>query len=218
MEFAHEIISKYTMYLGLAGLACLAAFGVFYFASKALARLRALWGRDRLSAIVSVVIVAGFTMYGGSKGIGWKVNVDEGIIDRGSYATNDTFVAKWNYEGAVIAASWLYVDYKENGDTNAWGRVCDTNWYNLGKCRVTELEHAFELENATNYFYYLYSDFEPTPVVHTNGVYCFYVAKPIDSSPVKTNRFIAVRSYINAYGRKVMPLPKDEFKKEDEDE
>lgn len=218
MEEFKSIFDQVMLIVCLSALGLLAIGLAFRGASDALHRWLRCWGHDKVCATITLIGVCGAVMYGGTKGIGWKVDVDEGIIDRGCYATNDIFVAKWNYEGSVIAASWLYVDYIENGDTNAWGRVCDTNWYNLGKCRVTELEHTFNLANATNYNYFLYSDFEPTPVVHTNGVYCFYVAQPLSSSPASTNRFIAIRSYVNVKGRKIMPLPKDSIDKKKEDE
>jgi len=211
MENIREIYQTVAMFLSLGGLIAIGVGMFIYHSGFFLSKIRAIFGKSKINGIICTGFIVGAIMYGGSKGgIGWKVDFDEGLIDTGSYATNDTFCAKWNYEGSVIAASYVYVDYKENGDTNAWGRVCDTNWYNLGHCKVTELEHSWELQDATNYFYFVYSDFEPTPVVHTNGVYCFYVGKPLNTSPVHSNRYIAVRSHIKKDNRKIAPLPKDE--------
>lgn len=154
------------------------------------------WERVFLTCLSIPFIIYGSTKPSG----GYKTPVfcDEFIINTGSYATNDTFHAKWGFSAEVSPNSTLFSAFRVRGSTN--------EWEDLGSAPILKMEEEWYIENATNYEYMLYTDWVPKPTVHTNGVYVFYVERPLVNP--SSNKYLCVRAFINVKGRKVAPLPK----------
>ena len=155
------MIPSFYPLLGLAACCCTLAVILLAPASKA---FRKAW-----FAIAAFVL----TLYAGTKPPQpthlWRFEFQNGVHDIGSYCTNDTIHAEWNYEPAF----WPYTlkaKYRDLTITNEVG-VCIDVWHNLEDVPVAAMSADWFVPDATNMSVICYAEYVPPPHVVTNGVY-----------------------------------------------
>lgn len=119
---------------------------------------------DGFGKALSVLAVVFFTLYGGSK---TSFRFDDGLHDNHSYATNDTLHVAWTRDPVIPLDSLLYIDYRTSGATNE-------EWITLGATTVGAFHFDAIVQNATNFDYFIWSEYIPPTPIHTNGVWCGY--------------------------------------------
>ena len=135
---------------------------------------------DFAGKIVIGAFVAVMYVHGSTKAARSVFRFDTGLRDNGSYSTNDLVHAAWTWSGGVIPSDKLHVDYQQKGTEQAG------TWYHLGETTVGSGFLDMTLENATNYNFFVYSEYVPDTPVHTNGVYVLQAAKSKDGKKVLT--------------------------------
>lgn len=119
---------------------------------------------DGFGKCLTVLAVVFFTLYGGSKTL---FKFDDGLYDDHSYATNDTLHVAWTRDPVIPLDSTLYIDYRTSGATNE-------EWITLGVTTVGAFSFDAIVQNATNFDYFIWSEYVPPTPIHTNGVWCGY--------------------------------------------
>ena len=159
---------------------CLAALGIG-FALVSLYAFRS--GLSRLCRLIKFlgpvgVIMAGpfivkMVSYGSNKPPQpthlWRFEFQNGLHDIGSYCTNDTIHAEWDYAPAYESYT-LKAKYRDLTITNEVG-VCIDVWHDMEDVPVSLMFAEWYVPNATNMSVVCYADYVPPPHVVTNGVY-----------------------------------------------
>lgn len=99
----------------------------------------------------------------------WRFEFENGVHDSGSYCTNDTIHAEWDYAPAYEPYT-LKAKYRDLTVTNEVG-VCIDAWKDLEDVPVASMSAEWFVPNATNMQVICYAEFVPPPHVVTNGVY-----------------------------------------------
>lgn len=161
------------MWVCLAGLGAIIAFCAIFLARNAVSRLCRL---IRFLGPVGVVLAGPFYVkmvsYGGSKGPLWRFTFENGVHNIGSYCTNDTIHASWDYAPAYGDYT-LRSAYRDLTFTNEVG-VCLDEWHQLDDVPVSDMEADWNVPNATNMEVVCYALYVRPPDTHTNGTYQVY--------------------------------------------
>lgn len=148
-----------------AGLACAAAWAAWQGYRKFVERV----GKGTvLGTVVSVVMLSVFTIYGGSKHL-WKFTFENGVHNIGSYCTNDTIHAEWDYAPAYANYA-LRCAVRDLKFTNEVG-VCIDDWHYLEDALVSDMVAEWYVPDATNYEVICYAQYVQPEHVVTNGTY-----------------------------------------------
>ena len=142
------------LFFGLAALAGVAVAGATHF-SRTLRRL------PRRAAVALVAAFCVCFYLGATKG-NVHIRWDASLYNDGSVVTNDTVSIRWTYSG-IPDESDIYIDCRLFGTTNEWS--------DLGHAVASDRAWTGTLANATNYEYFVYSEYIPPAPVHTNGVW-----------------------------------------------
>ncbi len=157
-----ELFGRVVTHACCAALAAVALGYATLFAGRAAAWLRSPREHFAVAALMAVAAI----LYAGTK----PSFIFSGVtkIPNASYATNDTVHVEWYYNPDLIGIEndFVYIAYRPMSSTNStdWTRV-DQVWPIYA--RVAE----FELANATNHDYYVWTEYVPPSPVVTNGVY-----------------------------------------------
>ena len=145
--------------VGLA--ACCCTLAVIYLTPHAKA-FRMLW-----FSVATFVLM----LYAGTKPPKplWSFEFLNGVHDIGSYCTNDTIHAEWDYAPAYEPYT-LKAKYLDLTITNEVG-VCIDVWHDLEDVPVSYMLAEWIVPNATNMSVVCYAEYVPPPHVVTNGVY-----------------------------------------------
>ncbi len=162
-----EAFGRFVMYACCAALAAVALGYALLLAGRAAAWLRDRWlrsPRERFAALALAACAA--VMYGGSKSTFTFYGVNP--LRGSSYTTNDTVHVEWLYNPDLVGIEndSVFIAYRPNESTNSadWVRH-DQTWPVYA--RVAE----FTLADATNYSFYVWTEYIPPSPVVTNGVY-----------------------------------------------
>ena len=99
----------------------------------------------------------------------WRFEFQNGVHDIGSYCTNDTIHAEWDYAPA-FGPYTLKATYTDLTITNEVG-VCIDVWHDLEDVPVAAMSADWFVPDATNMSVICYAEYVPPPHVVTNGVY-----------------------------------------------
>ena len=123
-------------------------------------------------AILSIISLA--TVYAGTKahsprGTVTFLRTDSDVayfIDKGSYTTNDYVYVDFTTHPILPLTANFYGEYRALSDTN------DTDWVEFVNTTIEDFAppQSIALDSATNYNFRFYTDWTPSPIVHTNGV------------------------------------------------
>lgn len=154
----------------------LAAMAMTFVVALTWPQIRIAYARANPAArCVFLVSVALMTLYGGSKGTGRIVypTTDPEVrylLDNGSYVTNDAVRVAFTRNVLVPSTANFYLDRCEIKYTNEAEIVAHiVNAYSNTFDRMT-VPFDFAFAAATNHNWYAYTDWTPSPIVHTNGV------------------------------------------------
>lgn len=121
--------------------------------------------------LIGLALVA--TIYGGTKGPSARVVypvTDSGVkylTDTGSYVTNDHIYISFA-RTAVPASAALFIDRCNIYTTNM---MADTENFLTTTFEKFSVPATIPCPNATNWNWYVYTDWTPGPTVQTNGVW-----------------------------------------------
>lgn len=145
------------------------------------------------------------TLYGGSKGPSAKVSyptTESGVrylIDNGSYVTNDYIYIDFTRTVVPSSAS-LFIDRCDIYSTNI---VDDTENFITSTFADFAVPQTVPCPNATNWNWYVYTDWTPGPAVQTNGVW-----EVIWMTDKKGRGYIIpARTVITENGKRISPNP-----------
>ncbi len=126
------------------------------------------WIRSNKStALVIWALLFGVTLYGTTKSpFVWGQYIhDAGTsAEPRSWVTNDLVHIEW-YAPTLPADDTVFVAYKELNGTNDWQDLEGVYWL------IGDGMGEFTFANATNYQFFVYSEYIPPSPVVTNGVY-----------------------------------------------
>ena len=167
-----ELVDIFGWVMLFGGLFGLAVIGLAIFAIGFLHCWRIVrrdWANMGKAAKVIALFAVGLaTMYGGSKSITGRVNVnDPYITDSGSYITNDFIHVSVAKRYAYLPDTMsILVFVREVASTNVedWTELLPRHTY-------ADCPFDIPLSNATNYNALVAADYVPEPTVHTNGVW-----------------------------------------------
>lgn len=130
---------------------------------------------SRHSVKVFLAFCALATMYAGAKHIGrieYPFTDPEVryLTDHGSYVTNDYVHIDFTRNLLVPSSATLYVDGCDIQWTNDIDKAAHMFTAYASSFSVTTVPFDLPYAAATNYNWYVYTDWVPPPVVHTNGV------------------------------------------------
>ena len=98
----------------------------------------------------------------------WQFVYENGLHDIGSYCSNDTIHAAWDYAPAFEGAP-LMAMYQDLTLTNEVG-VCIDTYHPLESTWVSNMQADWYVPNAENMRVIVWAEFVEPPEVHTNGV------------------------------------------------
>ena len=125
----------------------------------------------RVGFVVALLGVIGLVLYAGTKPIAhlWRFTFANGVHDLGSYCTNDTIHAEWDYAHAYEGYA-LRCAVRDLTITNEVG-VCIDEWHYLEDAAVADMVAEWYVPDATNYEVTCYAQYVQPQHVVTNGVY-----------------------------------------------
>lgn len=192
-----QCVVKTLCCIGLAVIVACALIAVFLATVKQQQRLAK--GVKRSHLVVAALLTAVCIIYGGSKNKSFFVFDDSlMVIPEANYATNDLVHIEWDYNHDIIGidGDTVFVSYKPISEyTNnvvEWADVEQT-W------KVSDRVAEFELADATNYCFRIWTDWVPEETVVTNGVYHLSGFERVES-PDGTNRYVSLRVNIRIAG------------------
>ena len=159
---------------------------------------------NRIVFAIGVVLA---TLYGGSKGIITYPRTDPEVWylqDNGSYVTNDAVHVSFTRNLIVPATAMFYLYGLECSYTN------QSDWADYSFCAYSNRFESMALpldvpyQNATNFNWIGFTDWTPTPTVHTNGV--AFVAWQIGADK-PTNDVAMIRTGVYADALRLAPNP-----------
>lgn len=162
---------------------------------------RSMSDHSAVGKVLAVFAVVSCILYGGTKAARSRFTFEPGLLNDGSYSTNDLVHVEWVKSGTpyVSDAATLYVDYREIGSTNEWELLAEST--------VGEYMLDINLKDATNYNFNVWWYYKPEDV-HTNGVWMYKAirAKGNDPSLSDELKSVPVRAKTVADG-KVLSTP-----------
>ena len=135
----------------------------------ALSALSALRNKFRhINAVLAAVFVIGAVQYGSTKGWIFYLRTDSDtqyIVDRGSFVTNDYIHVDFVKSILVPGSADLQGYYRELSSTN------DEDWVQFIQTTFNDFPVPIDIPfpAATNFNFIFFTDWSPSPSVHTNG-------------------------------------------------
>lgn len=174
-QSAHDEFQTFIMYVALYSVI---GFGVFFAVRWLLKCAKEYVDRmgrgGRFAQIAGLCATVALILYGGTKPEVthlWRFTFANGIADNGSYCTNNLAVAKWTVNNQLILDGYaLKAQYRNVTVTNEVG-VCVDPWHDLTGGALADLQHTWEIPDATNCAITVWAEWVAPVVVHTNGVY-----------------------------------------------
>lgn len=125
----------------------------------------------RVGFAVAMLGVIGLVIFAGTKPIAhlWRFTFANGVHDLGSYCTNDTIHAMWDYAPAYEGYA-LRCAVRDLTFTNEVG-VCIDDWHYLEDAAVADMVAEWYVPDATNYEVTCYAQYVQPQHVVTNGAY-----------------------------------------------
>lgn len=146
---------------------------------------------SRLARAVFCIAVAGAVMFGGAKsgGVGSSFTFASGLINNGSYSTNDTVYVAWKTTTGLPSSTTVYIESRAKSDTNGVYSAIGNTTYGAGSWTGT-------LANATNYNFNIWHNYEPPAPVHTNGTWVYQTIKAKHQPDDNAIHAVAVKAKI----------------------
>lgn len=128
------------------------------------------------SKAMAAVFFAGFTFYAGGKHIigtitfPWTDISTRYLVNDGSFVTNDYVYVSFTRNPIVPASAWFFLDACPLSVTNL--TEVSENSFTVYSNKFADISVPFDVPYtaATNYNWFAYTDWSPSPTVHTNGV------------------------------------------------
>lgn len=186
MIFFIETFRRALMQFCLVGLAIV---GLVYFVLVLSQTWRVVFAKMKslhiIECIGAIFFVTILMVHAGTKRPMPHFFFETGLLNDGSYATNDLVHIEWVKSGTpyVPDAATLYVDCREIGSTN--------EWIELARGIVSDYRLDVTLANATNYNFNIWWYYESTDV-HTNGVWKYTTIRAKANDPLKNNELKAL--------------------------
>ena len=125
---------------------------------------------------MAVVMVAGLTWFAGGKHIigtisfPWTDISTRYLVNDGSFVTNDYVHVSFTRNPIVPASAWFYLDACPLSVSNL--TEVSANSFTVYSNKFSDISVPFDVQYpaATNYNWFAYTDWSPSPTVHTNGV------------------------------------------------
>lgn len=150
----------------------LAISGLCFLAAWLAPYIRAAWdkaGRFARSVFCAAVAIA--VLFGGAKtASSSRFTFASGLVDNGSYSTNDTVYVAWKTTTGLPSSTTVYIESRAKSDTNGVYSAIGNTTYGSGSWTGT-------LANATNYNFNIWHNYEPPAPVHTNGTWVYTTIK-----------------------------------------
>ena len=125
----------------------------------------------RVGFAVALLGLIGLTLYAGTKPTAhtWRFTFENGLHDIGSYCTNDTIHAEWDYAPAYAGYAFRWC-YRDLTITNEVG-VCIDEFHYLPDANVTDMVAEAVVTGAENMEVVCYAQYVQPQHVVTNGTY-----------------------------------------------
>lgn len=129
--------------------------------------------RNRLVFLFFAVVA---TWYAGAKhkigniSFPWTTVATRYLVDNGSYVTNDFVHVSFSRNPIVPTSAWFFLDACPLSVSNL--TEVSSNSFTVYSNRFSAISVPFDVPYtaATNYNWFAYTDWSPSPTVHTNGV------------------------------------------------
>ena len=159
------------MWVCLGALGAGIAVGVLYAVWNAVSRVcRLIMFLGPVGCLLAGPFIVKMIAYGGSKQTQtWRFNFQNGLHDLGSYCTNDTIHAEWDYAPAYAGYAFRWC-YRDLTITNEVG-VCIDEFHYLPDANVTDMVAEAVVPGATNMEVTCYAQYVQPVHVVTNGTY-----------------------------------------------
>lgn len=165
MDWEAEVL----MNIALGGLA---VSGFLFFAAWITPYVKSAWDKaGRFARSVFCIAVAIAVLFGGAKTASMsKFTFASGLIDNGSYSTNDTVYVAWKTTTGLPSSTTVYIESLAKSDTNGVYKMIGNTTYSTGSWTGT-------IANATNYNFNIWHNYESPAPVHTNGTWVYNAIK-----------------------------------------
>lgn len=166
MDWKAEVLTE----IALCGLA---VSGVLFLAAWIAPYVKSVWdkaGRFARSVFCTAVTIA--VLFGGAKtaDVSSRFTFASGLLDNGSYSTNDTVYVAWKTTTGLPSSTTVYIESRLKSDTNGVYSALGNTTYGSGSWTGA-------LANATNYNFNIWHNYEPPAPVHTNGTWIYQTNK-----------------------------------------
>ena len=127
------------------------------------------------------------------------------LTDSGSYVTNDYVHVSFTRNPIVPASAWFFLDACPLSVTNLAEIAANTSSIYSNTFAAISVPFDVPYEAATNYNWFAYTDWSPSPTVHTNGV-AFVIWRFRATNELEAV-VLPYRTGIYADGRRIAPDP-----------